>query len=625
MPPGGPSSPNSPRLTVTDNDHSDDHISALLRIGLDETQAGGPVPSWEPPSVPELQRALPQYEISGFIARGGMGAVYKGTQKALQRTVAIKVLPPGLDDGDRHFAERFKREAQTMARLTHPNIVTVYEAGENAEGWLYIVMEFIDGTDVGQLIASEGMVEPRRAIQITSAVCEALAFAHEEGIIHRDIKPSNIMLDRKDRVKVADFGLAKALNVDTPSFSSVTGTVGTPEFIAPEAHIDGTLVDQRADIYAVGVMLYQMLTGQIPRGKFSAPSSVAPEVDKRLDAIVDKALQTNREQRYSTATEMKTDVDAACTPLASAPFRSAGSSSKTRPRLYSSLITAVVVGTVAFFILSPPKPDASRVSESPSLPVSLSPVLTAVTKEAPFVNTLGMKFVPVPIVGGPTSGQRVLFSVWDTRVQDYATFATETKRDWPKPEFEQGPTHPTVMVSWDDATAFCAWLTERERNADRIGASEHYRLPSDHEWSCAVGIGAREEAVKLPSEKDGKIADVFSWGTQWPPPKGAGNYRVKESQPDDVFASTSPVGSFAPNRFGLYDLGGNVRQWCEDWFDRDQMERVLRGASWNGKERENLLSSKRNHNLPTRPGNSDGFRCVLAGSPAASSPAAPPP
>jgi tRNA A-37 threonylcarbamoyl transferase component Bud32 len=150
------------------------------------------------------------------------------------------------------------------------------------------------------------------------------------------------------------------------------------------------------------------------------------------------------------------------------------------------------------------------------------------TEENLFENTLGMKFVPVPILGGPTGGQRVLFSVWDTRVQDYEAFVKETKRDWPKPDFPQGPTHPAVNVSWADAQLFCQWLTERERKAGKLGASEVYRLPTDHEWSCAAGIGEREVAAKLPAVKSGKIGDVYPWGAQWPPPKGAGNYAGEE-------------------------------------------------------------------------------------------------
>ncbi len=253
---------------------------------------------------------------------------------------------------------------------------------------------------------------------------------------------------------------------------------------------------------------------------------------------------------------------------------------------------------------------------------------SAATKDAPFVNSLGMKFVPVPITGGPTDGQRVLFSIWETRVQDYELFATETKREWPKADFPQGPTHPAVGVTWEDAQAFCTWLTERERKAGKLGAIERYRLPSDHEWSCAVGIGEREDAAQTPADKDQKIADVFPWGAQWPPPAGAGNYAGEESRAEveardkhlksfvvgyqDGYVRTAPTGSFAANRLGLYDLGGNGGEFCEDWFDGQQNERVVRGATWGSSNRTSLLSSKRPHVIPTIRGESNGFRVVLA-------------
>lgn len=229
----------------------------------------------------------------------------------------------------------------------------------------------------------------------------------------------------------------------------------------------------------------------------------------------------------------------------------------------------MVIEALEYLDLSKASPSAA--SSSPNLPVSSSSVATA-TKYNPFINTLGMKFVPVPITGGPTDKQRVLFSVWVTRVQDYEVFVKETKREWLKPNFDQGPTHPAANVSWEDATAFCTWLTERERKAGKLSAGEVYRLPSDHEWSCGVGIGDKEDAAKLPSDKSGKINEVFPWGTQWPPPQGAGNYAGEESQSNpaarnsprangaiagyaDGFVYTSTVDSFSSNRFGLHDMG----------------------------------------------------------------------
>ena len=235
-----------------------------------------------------------------------------------------------------------------------------------------------------------------------------------------------------------------------------------------------------------------------------------------------------------------------------------------------------------------------------------------------WTNSLGMRFVPVP-------GTDVKFCVWETRVRDYAAFAKATQRFWPKPEFAQEPTHPAVLVNWDDAQAFCRWLTEKERNEGRISAEQSYRLPTDAEWSWAVGIGDREQG-STPKEKDTKLKDVYPWGTQWPPPEAVGGFPVEASKGLDRppgaevndggrgdQAWTCPVGSFAPNALGLYDLSGNVWEWCEDWYDTDQQHRVLRGGAWNCLVAELWLSSFRNLDAPTMRFGNFGFRCVLAG------------
>ncbi|WP_395737847.1 protein kinase domain-containing protein [Prosthecobacter sp.] len=323
-------------------------IVPLLRIGLEDDEGSSaqtqdptirvnipfhpretasPRRGWDPPDVTQLQQMLPQYHVESFIARGGMGAVYKGLQEALQRPVAIKILPPEVLQGgkDQRFSERFKHEARAMARLSHPGIVAVFDAGETADGLLYFVMEYVEGTDLAQLIAGEGPLEIQRTIEIIGAVCEALHFAHQEGIVHRDIKPSNIMIDNRGRVKIADFGLAKSLNVEGTLLTGTNVAMGTPDYIAPETMIPGMGVDHRADLYAVGVMLYQMLTGRIPRGRFLLPSGIVPHVDHRFDAIVDKAMQTDREKRYDSAVEMKTDLSAVIRDSAHAGGASPGS------------------------------------------------------------------------------------------------------------------------------------------------------------------------------------------------------------------------------------------------------------------------------------------------------------
>ena len=261
------------------------------------------------------------------------------------------------------------------------------------------------------------------------------------------------------------------------------------------------------------------------------------------------------------------------------------------------------------------------------------PVATA-TKDKPLTNTLGMKFVTVPITGGPTDGRRVLFSIWPTRVQDYEPFVSETRHEWIKTDFQQGPTHPAVFVSWDGAQAFCRWLTQRERQAGRLAADQVYRLPSDHEWSCAIGIGAREDAAKSPAENSGKLADVFPWGSSWPPKDHSGNYASEElsellqsgtAKPTnlrdfipgyrDGHATTSPAGSYPANSYGLFDMSGNAWQWCEDWYDSSQTGRVRRSPCWNNGSRFLLLSSHREQNTPSARFSAFGFRCVLASQP----------
>jgi formylglycine-generating enzyme required for sulfatase activity len=204
------------------------------------------------------------------------------------------------------------------------------------------------------------------------------------------------------------------------------------------------------------------------------------------------------------------------------------------------------------------------------------------------------------------------FSIWDTRVSDYGAYAKANSgidQRWKEPGFEQTADHPVVKLSWDDAQAFCAWLTKKERGEGKIKATQRYRLPTDAEWSVAVGLEG--EAGGTPKDKDCKIKGVYPWGTQWPPPKGAGNYG--QSLEVDDYKYTSPVGSFKANQHGLFDMAGNVWQWCEDLYDGGQTSRVLRGASWVVSNPDFLLSSRRGI---SDPGNRDdliGFRCVLVG------------
>ncbi|MCU0792688.1 MAG: serine/threonine protein kinase [Opitutaceae bacterium] len=238
------------------------------------------------PSIEEIAPHFPNLEIMSCLGRGGMGVVYKARQKALGRLVALKLLAPERGS-DPAFAGRFAREAQALARLDHPNIVTVYDSGQ-AGGWCYLLMEFVDGVTLRHLIHG-GRMSAREALTIVPRICDALQFAHDHGIVHRDIKPENILLDQRGQVKVADFGLAKLVgpaweappiagepSLDFAGDLTEAGKImGTPRYMAPEQREDPDAVDHRADIYALGVVLYQMLTGELPDEK-KTPAALAP-------------------------------------------------------------------------------------------------------------------------------------------------------------------------------------------------------------------------------------------------------------------------------------------------------------------------------------------------------------
>lgn len=312
------------------------------------TEPGGeptrlPRRSWQPPAPEELQALIPQYEILDIIGRGGMGAIYLASQGPLDRLVAIKILSTELDAIDPGFSQRFKNEARAMAKLGHPGIVTIHECGETPSGLHYIVMEFIEGTNVQQMITASRRLHTQQALAIIAHVCDALHYAHQRGIIHRDIKPANILVGYDGSVKVADFGLAKVStpNGDTRHFLTRSGTtLGTPHYIAPEALIPGAVTDHRADIYATGVMLYHMLTGKLPQGLFELPSIQVQGLDPRLDAVIARAMREDRDLRYATAADMRADIDSLLTqpiPQASVSFPHNTSPNRPSEKMSSAL------------------------------------------------------------------------------------------------------------------------------------------------------------------------------------------------------------------------------------------------------------------------------------------------
>lgn len=271
-----------------------------------------------PPTLENVAAAFPQLEVIELIGHGGMGAVFKVRQSKLDRYAALKILPQSLA-ADPAFAGRFEREARLLARLSHPNIVAVYDHGQAGE-FFYLLMEFVDGVNLRQAMRVSRFT-PEQALGIVPKICEALQYAHDEGVLHRDIKPENILLDAKGRVKLADFGIAKLAGsesvpadpgAEVRTLTQVGAALGTPYYMAPEQRDTPSKVDHRADIYSLGVVFYELLTGELPVGVFVPPSAKSA-ADPRVDPIVEQSLQQERERRQHSAAQVKTQVEAVAT------------------------------------------------------------------------------------------------------------------------------------------------------------------------------------------------------------------------------------------------------------------------------------------------------------------------
>jgi tRNA A-37 threonylcarbamoyl transferase component Bud32 len=234
-----------------------------------------------------------------------MGAVYKAREKKLDRFVALKILRRETVQ-DPEFEERFVREARAQALLSHPNILAIYDFGET-EDFFYIVSEYIDGVDLRQLMKMDRL-SPVEALRLVPQICDALQFAHDRGVVHRDIKPENILIDQDGNVRIADFGLAKMLGGHDVTLTRTEQALGTPHYMAPEQMMGAGKVDHRADIYALGVVIYEMLTGELPIGHFAMPSQKVG-TRKELDDVVMRALAQAVEDRYQSAGEIKSDVE----------------------------------------------------------------------------------------------------------------------------------------------------------------------------------------------------------------------------------------------------------------------------------------------------------------------------
>jgi formylglycine-generating enzyme required for sulfatase activity len=559
------------------------------------------------------QKVFGRYVLKSILGRGGMGVVWLAQDETLGESVALKFLPE-LVAKDREAVSELKEETLRCRKLRHPGIVAVFSF-EQDERAAAIVMEYVDGETLSDMKQDQPgrCFTPEQLAPWVGQLCAALDYAHGEArLVHRDIKPRNLMIDCAGRLRVMDFGLARRLADSLSRVSIAASSSGTPPYMSPQQAL-GERASVGDDVYSLGATLYDLLTGK--------PPFYSGNIYEQLKSVVPPSLNARREEFEISGGPIPAaweETVSAC--LAKDPAQRPQSAGEVWERLKGQVgevkatdeAVSEVMGVEAKgggfeegedSVKETPK-IWSGVRRWPMLIAAIS-VLVAVLAgvgiwmagrgkslvKATFINSLGMEFVPVPETG-------VLFCRWETRVKDYAAFAAATGREVKKPEFSQTGDHPVVNVTWEDAKAFCEWLGKKE--------GREYRLPSDEEWSVAVGLP--KEDGDTPRDKSGK-AEGYPWGVAWPPPHGAGNYGSSLSV--DEYEKTSPVGSFAANRYGLYDMGGNVWEWCEDWYDSAKTDRVLRGASCYGDDSILLRSSCRGRGRPGGRHDGGGFRVVL--------------
>lgn len=398
-------------------------VTVPVRAMSTPTVASRPTASHYVPELPlaeELQAMLGGgYVVEGFLGQGGMGAVYRGLQMPLRRPVAIKILAKGGGGDDFAFEERFKREAYAMASLMHPNVVQVYDCGDAGPDHLFISMELLEGGDLSDALRT-GQVTPDGALKLILQICDGLQAAHERGIVHRDIKPANIFLTQAGQAKVADFGLAKSFDAQG-SFMTKTGmSMGTPDYASPEQFSADPDLDHRADIYSLGVMMYQLLTGVLPRGNYR-PASTRAGTDPRIDGVLAKAMEHDRADRQQSIAELKRELlsilhsappaPPRATPPAAQPPRNRTTAPATRaarppgprqpvprpptrrqaPRSEGStflsrvfivgFLSFVAAGSLRIFVPhqtkaapTPPVAEATKVEQVPQVPAAAAPV-----------------------------------------------------------------------------------------------------------------------------------------------------------------------------------------------------------------------------------------------------------
>jgi serine/threonine protein kinase len=596
-------------------DRADLHLAATIR----ERQAG--------------ELCFSRFLLKRLAGPGSVGVVWHAWDESRPGDVALKFLPPLLQR-DRQAMSVLRAAVERAAALRHPVLVRPHEVLDDGEQTA-IASEWVEGTSLAVLLKQRprGCCEAGELAPWLHQLCEALEEAHRARLAHGELCPANLLIDRQGNLRLKDLALAMSLGESIRAASGGVVANGRLACLSPQ-QLTGTTAPAD-DLYGLGALLYELLTGLPPfyAGDIAAQilSRVPPPVNQRRrelgmapeatvppawEEVVAACLRKLPVERPASPREVLERLGLVARPprpkalsIAPAPVR--------RPAwLIAAVVVAAVLGAAlgAWYARRPPPDDPVlqfmvRVPTPPPATRESAPVVSRQDAGAaprlpapgqPWTNSLNMVFAPLP-------GGRVLACVWETRAIDLAAFARTEGRVLPSPGFPQRPDHPAVLVSWEDAQAFCAWLTDKERAAQRLRPGDRYRLLTDLEWSRAAGLP--DEPGQTPAARNEAVQGQYPWGSQWPPPPNAGNYA--RSLGTDPFPQTAPVGSFPENRLGFHDLGGNVWEWCEEEYRPGFPQRVLRGASWLNSGPQVLLSSLRVPQSPAFRSESAGFRCAV--------------
>lgn len=575
-----------------------------------------------------------QYLIEKMIGRGGMATVYRAHDQAGQRLVAVKVLKGKYSSSLKALA-RFDREFLALETLNHPNIVGVLGRGVE-RGLNFFILEYVDGASFSRLLRYRKLTLNTRA-QILLQVASALSFAHDKGIVHRDVKPDNVLINRTGRAKLADFGIAQITQSHLPltSITVVSSFMGTADYMAPEQRRDAKSVDHRADIYAFGVMMYEAFTGKLPLGNFPPPSQVNPQLSKRMDGIILRALNQEPDQRHQSMTELREELkkETSGSGLSKLKARLAlvvetkSWQKFVNARAFAALIVSAAVAVGLFWMFSAfnqmsSTPGGGTVSDRIPDPAKGGATLVTGIDQA---DTSQLDGVPENMVlvqsGKFLMGTASEFSnerperlvylddfyidKYEVTNAEYKEFVDATGRKppfvdvfWAKPYNWHNGTyprgtgdHPVVLVTRDDAAAYARWAGKR--------------LASEAEWEKAArGLDGR----------------TWPWGNMWDPNKS----NIKES----FINSTQPVFFYEDGQspYGCYNMAGNVTEWTADWYSENYYSRapeknppgpvrgrtrVARGGGWDSNINLYARTGYR-YNLPANTKSASlGFRCAM--------------